>query len=380
MKFLLVASLLAVALGQNATSFDQCSATDYYAPIIASSGADPLGWSKAELAALVTDTHRNVLPNTAPIQGGDDILRALTDLDPGDAPGETVRLLYRDISYPATPAGDPNTWRREDLWPIARGASRDSPALTDVHSKKPADSTVLLKKDRLFFGLCGTVENDGACSRPATTETAIDTEQDDKIFGPPVMSRGEVARALFYTQLRYEESLGLTLSDCPPFSSTEFGYLSQLLEWHIADPVTPEEIARNNQACSRWQGNRNPFVDFPELVELYFDKPDTILEGAFIYSKCTVPTSSPTATPNECSSLEAGDIPLFLYNSDNPDQVVFFPLKDIPASVGSLFVTDNAWNGDEFLSDEGILEVCFMLAEEPRACFHSSHRVAVYYP
>lgn len=287
----------------------------------------------------------------------DDIYMALIDLDPGDVVNETVLLIYRDISYPAIPAGNPNTWMREDLWPIERGASRTSVALTDPHFKAPADATVLEKKASLFFGACGTVETDSVCSRPATTETAPDTEQDAKVFLPPASRRGDIARALFYGQLRYNRELGLQLADCPPFGDTQFGYLSQLLQWHVDDPVSSEEIKRNDRVCNRWIGNRNPFIDYPELVEPYFGEPDTIIPGTTTYSKCTTPTLAPTATPNTCSNLKPGDIPIFLVNSDNPDQVVFFPLADISASVGSLYVTDNAWTGTSFVEKEGIMEV-----------------------
>jgi len=39
-----------------------------------------------------------------------------------------------------------------------------------------------------------------------------------------------------------------------------------LIKWHRDDPVSEKEINRNNEVY-RVQGNRNPFVDFPELAE-----------------------------------------------------------------------------------------------------------------
>jgi endonuclease I len=337
--------------------YSNCNVTDYYADLISQYGTDATAWPREALRDWIVQTHRNTLPNTAPVRGGDDILMALIDLDPGDVPGTTVHLIYRDISFPALPAGNPNTWEREDLWPLDRGIPRNSSGLTDVHSKRPADSTVLLKKDALFFGTCGTVESDSSCSRPATTETAPDTEQDNKIFAPPEDARGDIARSLFYTALRYETAFELELTDCPPFGPSQFGYLSPLLEWTESDPVSEQEVQRNDRACQRWQGNRNPFVDFPELVPLYFGTPAPIETGKFTYQGCTLPTNSPTATPNDCSALQAGDVPVFVLNSDAPDQVVLFPLAEIPPSVGSIYITDNAWNGTHFIETEGVVEV-----------------------
>jgi hypothetical protein len=129
------------------------------------------------------------------------------------------------------------------------------------------------------------------------------------------------------------------------------------LTWHKEYPVTDKEIARNTLACSRWQGNRNPFVDYPILVSQFFGEPDIIQEGLLKYSMCTDPTDPPTASPNECSSLSPGDISALIINSVPVDQIVFFPVSDISESIGSIFVTDQAWNGTDFVTDEGTIQV-----------------------
>ena len=40
-----------------------------------------------------------------------------------------------------------------------------------------------------------------------------------------------------------------------------------LLEWHLDDPVSAKEIARNNVIYTSLQGNRNPYIDNPQWVQ-----------------------------------------------------------------------------------------------------------------
>ena len=64
---------------------------------------------------------------------------------------------------------------------------------------------------------------------------------------------GDVARAMFYMSVRW----GLELSPAQD---------SVLRRWHDLDPVSETERLRNT-AIQRVQGNRNPFVDCPALVD-----------------------------------------------------------------------------------------------------------------
>lgn len=334
-------------------NFTDCDIDVYYADLLAKGGPDT--WTYEEVLNLTVTMHRITLANINDIAGEDDVYQALIDLDRGTVPN-SVHLLYRDIDFNATPSANPNTWFKHDTWPQRRGAFIGSQAFTDVHGKFPADTSVLLAKRDLFFGECGTVEDPSKCRRPATSETAETTEQDRKVFAPPLGSRGMVARSVIYQAMRYENNLRFQLSDCPPFGTTEFGYKSQLLRWHGLEDVTDAEKERNQRACSRWQGNRNPFVDFPELVSRFFEE-DELVPGTTQYSKCVEPTLAPTATPNACSALLPGDLPVFILNSDDPDSVLFYSLADLPEELDSLFITDRPWDGEKFVGDEGTLEV-----------------------
>lgn len=328
----------------------QCDVDSYYNTIDTT--------NEGALRTLVTDTHLNVLPRI-----GDgvetNVLDALVDLDPGLAASvdPTVRLFMRDIDFTAAQVNTPEGWKRGDVWPLKRGAGRETKASTDLHAKFPTDWEVNSELQDLFWGTCGTVQSTEECVIPAVPgETAASTATDYKIKTPPDSWKGRVARALLYQALRYKTELGLELSDCPPFATSDYGYLSELLRWHSEFPADAAEIERNTKVCEIYQGNRNPFIDFRDLATQMYGPPDTIREGTNTYTRCIEATDSPTATPNACSALEPGDIQMLIWNSDPVDQMVFFPVSDVPESVGSLFVTDQSWNGTHFVGEEGTLE------------------------
>ena len=82
----------------------------------------------------------------------------------------------------------------------------------------------------------------------------------------------------------------LELTDCPT-TMNQMAHLSVLLQWHKDDPPLIQEQERNNRVCERWQGNRNPFVDYPELAAHFFGEPHPEPYN------CSLTTTSLTAAP-----------------------------------------------------------------------------------
>lgn len=87
-------------------------------------------------------------------------------------------------------------------------------------------------------------------------------------FEPIDAYKGDIARTFFYMATRYLlEDAGFAAS----YSMTTRSQLTpwaikMLLQWHEMDPVSAKERARN-QAIFQIQNNRNPFIDYPELVK-----------------------------------------------------------------------------------------------------------------
>lgn len=76
--------------------------------------------------------------------------------------------------------------------------------------------------------------------------------------------KGDVARSIFYMAVRYN---GLeVVNGFPEDNVGQFGDLNTLLDWHRNDPPDDYEMNRNNVVYN-WQYNRNPFIDYPDLVE-----------------------------------------------------------------------------------------------------------------
>ncbi|MDX1613295.1 MAG: endonuclease [Candidatus Promineifilaceae bacterium] len=75
----------------------------------------------------------------------------------------------------------------------------------------------------------------------------------------PAAGKGPVARATLYFLLRYPGMIGDDVREL------QKERLPILLQWHQSEPVTDYERHRN-AAIFAAQGNRNPFIDFPDWV------------------------------------------------------------------------------------------------------------------
>jgi len=57
-----------------------------------------------------------------------------------------------------------------------------------------------------------------------------------------------------------------------------------------------------------------------------------------------------------CTGVKPGDAAFWVVNP--PDEAAMLALVNIPGTVGSLFLTDRAWNGTDLVGLEGVMEVC----------------------
>lgn len=198
---------------------------------------------------------------------------ALKILDEDAGNTNNVILLYAQRSEPKSTFGLTTGWNREHMWPNSYGLDDVEPAFSDLHNLRAEDANVNSARGNDFFDETSTT--DPPVRIPGHTE-AGQTSSDSNSWEPPDSVKGDIARALFYMDVRYEGSSGepnLILTEVSSHinsSNTFMGKLSALLFWHYADPVSPAERQRNDLVHTRYQNNRNPFIDHPEWVDAVF--------------------------------------------------------------------------------------------------------------
>ena len=204
-------------------------------------------------------------------QNTDEIL-SIIDRDPNDS--ERVILVYSrrsDLKSNCCSSG----WNREHVWPNSYGIDKVGPAYSDIHALRPCDSNVNSSRGNKYFDESDPSSN--SYKLIAHPEARL-CSSDHNSWSPPESVKGDIARAMFYMDIRYEGKSGepdLELTDNLAeitSSNSKMGSLKTLLIWHILDPVSEEEKIRNDRVYEN-QNNRNPFIDHPQWVSLIWGNP-----------------------------------------------------------------------------------------------------------
>ncbi|MES2801904.1 MAG: endonuclease [Bdellovibrionota bacterium] len=140
----------------------------------------------------------------------------------------------------------------EHTWPQSRFTNRfpTGTQKSDLHHLYPSDSSMNSHRGSLRFG---EVEKDMEKLKCPQNRLGTQSGVKGAVFEPPVAHRGNVARAIFYFATRYKMKVG---------GAEE----ATLRIWNQEDPVDAQEKTRNDMV-EDVQGNRNPFIDYPELVD-----------------------------------------------------------------------------------------------------------------
>lgn len=115
-----------------------------------------------------------------------------------------------------------------------------------------------LKNDMHHLFLCNKKVNSTRSNKTFEQIKGINNglyRTNNSLFNPPIKYKGRVARAIAYVLTLYPELI--ERNDVISYDT--------IVIWNMISPVTDYERERNNK-IELIQGNRNPYIDYPELI------------------------------------------------------------------------------------------------------------------
>ncbi|MDV7187518.1 endonuclease [Lutibacter sp. TH_r2] len=215
-----------------------------------------------ELATKIITTHTTTLSYTPGVWEACKI----TDLDPDDATNSNVLLIYgssdTDGNYVTDRTRDKDLnggtsgteWNREHTYAKSLGSP-------DLGTSGPgADAHHLRASDITLNGYRGSLKFATGSGTAGTSGSG---------WYPGDEWKGDVARMMMYMYLRYGSQCYPTGVAIGTTNSVDSNMIDLLLDWNAEDPVSDYEDQRNTHHDSSHQyaqGNRNPFIDNPNLA------------------------------------------------------------------------------------------------------------------
>ncbi len=166
-------------------------------------------------------------------------------------------------------------YNREHSFPKSWFGGTNEPMNSDVHHIYATDGYVNSKRSNYPFGEVASASFTST-NGSKVGSAASSINYSGTVFEPIDEFKGDFARAYFYMATRYENVIGSWQNNTTASNAVLNGTSNQvfenwvvamLLNWHNADPVSQMELDRN-QAAYEFQGNRNPYIDHPEFVEM----------------------------------------------------------------------------------------------------------------
>lgn len=217
---------------------------------------------------------------------------------------------------------------------------------TDMHYVWPSDSKVNGAKSDFPIGyvkVASVTSLNG--TKIGTSDATKNGYNNSNIFEPIDSFKGDFARAYLYFVTRYQDSITAfrrnnianSVFSATSYTGLEPWILQLCVKWHKQDPPSAFEKKRNDSVFAI-QGNRNPFIDFPEWVEKVFgpNGSGSCLTTAIRTNK----TVDFTIYPNPTNSV----INIQFANSSSIDKNATIEVIDL---VGKIILQQNVFFNNE---------------------------------
>ena len=184
---------------------------------------------------------------------------------------QVLDMYSNNVRYfdPERPTASVSGFDIEHMLPKSWWGGDVNPAYCDLYHLVPGDYSANRSKSNHAPGIPeDSTFNNGSFVTGSGAQYGL-----TRVFCPANEYKGDFARAYFYIAACYGDSLVWLNSGEPGIAMTNDSWQEfrpwlrdLLLEWHRLDPVSEKEKVRAIEV-NKIQGNRNPFIDYPELVE-----------------------------------------------------------------------------------------------------------------
>ena len=179
----------------------------------------------------------------------------------------TCHFTYEDANVPQKNVCD--GWNKEHV--CCQSWLGSGPMVSDMFNVYPTDARINNLRSNYPYGVVSTFSGfSGDPDKHGLGKLGSSVAGVGTVYEPDDRYKGDFARTFFYMVARYRSNVlnsgnGSRMFSSNPTNLTTYA-LNFLLQWHRNDPVSEKEIDRN-QAVYGEQNNRNPFIDYPDLVE-----------------------------------------------------------------------------------------------------------------
>jgi len=244
---------------------------------LAAAPSDYYDNAKGKQGEALMTALRNIIRNHTEVSYTSGLLRAFAIADTDDE-GYIIDI-YSNCRYRTSDNGSSAShvgegYNREHSFPRSWFGGEVSPMNTDVFHIYPTDIRVNSQRGNNPYGVCegGTRLTYGSYVAKGKLGNSTYPGYSGVVFEPDDEYKGDLARSYFYMVTCYKNELP-SWPGSPQLDYARNGYkafstwtINMLMEWTRLDPVSEKEIKRN-EAVYGIQGNRNPFIDHPELAE-----------------------------------------------------------------------------------------------------------------
>ena len=280
--------------------------TTYYADASGKSGAE----LRTALSTIISANYKTV--------SYDNLGYLLKYADTQNADGMTIVDIYSTCSNTTNASGEKVTWgsqcsgtasenvgcnsvlNREHTVPQS-WFNQASPMVSDAFHIYAVDAVSNGHRSDHPFGECsgGTSYKGSTCNESGKLGTCTFSGYSGTVYEPIDEYKGDIARGYFYMITRYRttnftQASGSNDDECFTYTNGQVEMttymLNLMLKWHRQDAVSEKELIRNEviygnttyhkgNTTNYAQKNRNPFIDYPDLVEyIWGDKKTTAVD------------------------------------------------------------------------------------------------------